>query len=158
MADIYSTVSIVAFILAGIALLAAVILFFTLNIRGTYKELRGQTDKNWVAKQQKKQQNSSVKNLETKTDEKTVKSVLRSSLEVDDEAVTVLESGEEVTQAALIGVYEPGTDAVGDDEVATSMADDSGNDESATVTEESFDETFKVRRKEVFIHSSEIIK
>lgn len=153
MADIYSTISLVAYILTGVTFIAAIIVFFTLNVRGTYMELRGQNDKQWVTRQQQKPKKKVEREKATKPgkfeETQTIENV--TSYTADGEAVTVLESGEEVTELGLVGVYEPGTDIVEE------TTDTGFYEESATVVED-FEGTFKIVRKTVFVYSDEIIR
>lgn len=137
MADIYATISWVSYVLAGITFMAALIIFFALNVRENYVELRGQTDKQWVVRQQRKPRKTTERKTfaakeqptETRTQEPRVNDT------VDGEAATVLETGEVVTELGLIGVYEPGTDVV----------------------TEVFDGTFRIIKKEIRLYSNEIV-
>lgn len=137
MADIYSTVSVVAFLLAGGLFAGTLILFFTLKVKEAWQELSGQTDRKWLAGSR---QSSNTKKPQPEKEKRTEK------LEIEDEAATTLENGEEVETELLIDVYEPGTDMIEEEltEERTEME-----------TEQISSETFAVYRKEIYIHSSE---
>lgn len=138
MADIFSTISLVAFVLAGVCVIAAIALFFALNTKAAYLELKGQPQKKWVSA------NSSKKGNKSTTVAKPVKEqeTLNTKMDDDDEAVTTLDSGETIT-SSLMSVYEPGTDIVDENtesktDVETELATDIDEDniESATDVED----------------------
>ena len=108
MADIFSTISLIALVLAGICVIAAIALFFALNTKAAYLELKGQPQKKWVSSENKQRKNKSA--IVTKSDNE-YKSQ-NSNTDDDDEAVTTLDSGEEIITDSLMNVYEPGTDIV----------------------------------------------
>ena len=155
MADIYSTISLVSYILAGIAFIAALITFFALNVRGTYVELRGQTDKQWVARQQQRPKVTAEKKKndikEVPTEVKTLEN--KTNYTPDGEAVTVLENGEEVTELGLVGVYEPGTDVVTEETTVVGSYE-----ERTTLAEDNYDRLFRVTRKDIRLYCDEIVK
>lgn len=139
MADIFSTISLVAFVLAGVCVIAAIALFFALNTKAAYLELKGQPQKKWVSA------NSNKKGNKSTTVSKPVNEhqVQNSKTNDDDEAVTTLDSGETIISDSLMSVYEPGTDIVDENtesktEVETELATDmdEGNIESATEVED----------------------
>ena len=157
MMNIYSIIAMVAFILSGLLFVTAIIIFFILNVRGTYVELKEQTDKDWYTKKtrQKKKKQKAVK--QTPADETDT-----TKHDVDDEAVTTLDSGEIATEIGLVGVYEPGTDFVETErtEIETVKEDVSNEveDECATdVADNSINPSFVITKKVVKIHSDEII-
>ena len=157
MTNIYSIIAMVAFILSGILLVAAIIIFFMLNVRGTYVELKEQTDKDWYAKkerQRKKKQKSTKQTPVVETD--------TTKHGVDDEAVTTLDSGEIATDIGLVGVYEPGTDFVETErtEIETVKEDVSDGVEDECATDVAYNNenlSFVITKKVVKIHSDEII-
>lgn len=158
MSDIYTTISIVAFILAGVFLVGAIVVFFVANVRGAYMELRGQNDKEWVKKRQNKAVESAAKKEAAKKDSPRKKLDEVSRIDGDGEAVTTLENGEE----AGPGVYEPGTDVeevdvkteVGTVEVKVPF-------EAATTTEDTDDgdytDGFRITKREISINTWELI-
>ncbi len=109
MANIYSIISSVCFVLAAVCLVAAIIIFFLLDVKGAYIEKRGLTDIKWLTKQKK-----TAKNKIPKTETPTEK------FEDEVEAPTIMGDGNDIKRDFLVGVYEPGTEKFdGDDERTT---------------------------------------
>ena len=92
MAEIYSAISIIAFIFSGVCLIAAGVLFMTLDIRNVYAELHGR------------------RKLDTKT-EKWQKNSGRTAsqhvLDSDGESPTILDDGEKTV--SLLTIYDEAT-------------------------------------------------
>lgn len=160
MANIFSTISMVAFILSGVFLLTAIVLFFAMDTRSAYLELKGQPSTKQLVKDRKKTQKSD------KT-QKNVQVVKNSKVDVEDEAVTTLDNGEEVTEVSIMNVYEPGTELMTEDntdsltEVQTNNAlrAEFWDEECATSLESSTPiEEFRIIKHIVHIHSEEILK
>ena len=153
MTNIYSVIAMIAFILSGLLFVAAIVIFFVLDVRKTYIELKEQTDKEWYTKKahsKRKKDSNQPSVVETDT----------TKHGVDDEAVTTLDSGEIATEIGLIGVYEPGTDLVETErtEIETVKEDIFDEDESATdVANDSKNLLFDITKKIVKTHSDEII-
>lgn len=153
MTNIYSVIAMIAFILSGLLFVAAIVIFFVLDVRKTYIELKEQTDKEWYTKKahsKRKKDSKQPSVVETDT----------TKHGVDDEAVTTLDSGEIATEIGLIGVYEPGTDLVETErtEIETVKEDIFDEDESATdVANDSINLLFDITKKIVKTHSDEII-
>lgn len=98
MSNIFSILSIVCFALAGILAIAAVVLFFALDVRGVYEELQGRAP----VKKERRKKEKPQKETPTQTDRET-------PTLVQDEAVTVLDNGE-LDLDSLVTYYEPGTE------------------------------------------------
>lgn len=158
MADIFSTISVIAFVLAGVCVIAAIALFFALNTKAAYLELKGQPQKKWVSTSSGKTKTKAVSkpiNEETQT----------SKIDIDDEAVTTLDNGEAITTVSVMNVYEPGTDIVEEDtesvtEIETNpgLIDDFYDEEKTEIEEIQSETTFKITKKVVIVHSSELLK
>lgn len=158
MADIFSTISLIAFVLAGVCVIAAIALFFALNTKAAYLELKGQPQKKWVS--------SSSGKTKTKVVSKTInEETPTSKIDIDDEAVTTLDNGEAITTVSVMNVYEPGTDIVEEDtesvtEIETNpgLIDDFYDEEKTEIEEMQSETTFKITKKVVIVHSSELLK
>ena len=124
MAEIYSAISIIAFIFSGVCLIAAGVLFMTLDIRNVYAELHGR------------------RKLDTKT-EKWQKNSGRTAsqhvLDSDGESPTILDDGEKTV--SLLTIYDEATgrfeEAAGssysnDDEALAEAAYESASEEELT--------------------------
>lgn len=124
MAEIYSAISIIAFIFSGVSLIAAGVLFMTLDIRNVYEELHGR------------------RKLDTKT-EKWQKNSGRTAsqhvLDSDGESPTILDDGEKTV--SLLTIYDEATgrfeEAAGssysnDDEALAEAAYESASEEELT--------------------------
>ena len=121
MSDVFSIISIICFVFAGAFFVAAVALFFALDVRGVYAEINGK-----IPVKKTRAKNKKVAK-ETPTEiSREVPTI------IEDEAVTVLDSGE-IDVDSLVGFYEPGTDLP--DETATEL-----DDEQPTVTDVSIDD------------------
>lgn len=162
MANMFSIMSMVTFALSGLFLLVAIILFFVMDTRSAYLELKGQPQKKQLVKEsgskgkeQKAQKTVSVK--ETKT----------GKVDVEDEAITTLDNGEEATEVSLMSVYEPGTELFTENttesltEVKTnqSLREEFWDEECETSLENSVSvDEFRIVKRIVFVHSDEILK
>ena len=111
MAEIYATISVIAFLLSVAVLAMAVVLFFTLDVRGVYAELYGKGKVNSIrgsgAGIGKSGGNSSPK---SKKKMPIMQVTEPTELTIPDEPPTVAANGE-LVENSLVGVYEPGTDA-----------------------------------------------
>lgn len=159
MADIFLTVSNIAFGLAVVCVLAAVALFFALNTKAAYLELKGQPQKKWISFGSRKSKSRAV----WKTGK--VQETPTSKFDVEEEAPTTLDNGEVVTTVSLVNVYEPGTDIIEEDtEPVTEIETNPGlvhdfYEEIKTapikVQEEAI---FKITKKVVIVHSNELLR
>lgn len=70
MANTLSIISFVCFIFAGMSLLAAVALFFAMNTKVAYKELKGQPQNSWIKENKKKKEKKIVETPTRKMDVK----------------------------------------------------------------------------------------
>lgn len=142
MSDILSIASIICFILAGVFLVAAIALFFALDVRGVYAEINGKAP---VKKKRSGKKAKVVKETPTEVSRE-VPTI------IEDEAVTVLDSGE-IDLDSLVNFYEPGTDLADEtvtelDEENPALSDDEQptaieiliEDEKPTTTEYFFDD------------------
>lgn len=100
MAAIFSTISIICFVLAFITLVVCVVLYFVLDVHNVYAELKGKKP----VKRKKKDRKQTKAETDTYVEGE-------NPTEVQDEAATVLENGE-IDMDSLVGVYEPGTDVM----------------------------------------------
>lgn len=152
MANTFSIISIVSFVLAAVFFVLAVALFFAMNVNSAYRELRGQPQRQWIVGNKKEK--TKVKKQEETPTQKT---------DFEDEAVTTLDNGEEVTMASLMNVYEPGTDVM--DEVKTEVETSPiaqvylQEDECATEMEtQQQNDGFIIVKRKIIIHSNEILR
>lgn len=159
MADIFSTISLIAFVLAGVCVIAAIAMFFALNTRAAYLELKGQPQKKWVSASSGKNRNKTVSRPSSEQETPT------SKIDSDDEAVTTLDSGEAVTTVSLMDAYEPGTEIMEEDtETVTEIETNPGlvhdfYEELKTLSVEMQKEkAFKITKKVVIVHSSELLR
>ena len=141
MSDVFSIISIICFVFAGAFFVAAVALFFALDVRGVYAEINGK-----IPVKKTRAKNKKVAK-ETPTEiSREVPTI------IEDEAVTVLDSGE-IDVDSLVGFYEPGTDIAAetatelDAEIPTELDDEqpivtdvSIDDEQPTSADVSFDD------------------
>lgn len=160
MANVFSIISIVTFVLSGLFLLAAIVLFFAMDARSAYLELKGQPHK------RKLEKGSGNKRANSKT-QKMVHEVKAERMDVEDEAVTTLDNGEIATEVSLMNVYEPGTELFTEHttesltEVKTNqlLRDEFWEEESETSLESSVSVSeFKIIKRIVFAESDEILK
>ena len=152
MANTLSTIALVCFILAGLSLLAAVALFFALNTKAAYRELKGQPQTSWIS-------DNKVK----KKKEKKVVETPTSKMDVEDEAVTTLDNGEEATEISLMNVYEPGTELMEEDtepitEVQTRALGWAEEEATTTVLNQTSKKGFIITKRKIFVHSDEILR
>ena len=163
MADIFSTISLIAFVLAGICVVAAIALFFALNTKAAYLELKGHPQKKWVsAKNSKGAGKGTVKQDSKLTN---VQEIPTSKIDVEDEAVTTLDSGEAVTTISVMNVYEPGTEIMEEDtesvtEIETNpgLTHDFYEEMKTAPVEMQKEKAFKITKKVVIVHSSELLR
>lgn len=165
MADIFSTISLIAFVLAGVCVIAAIALFFALNTKAAYLELKGQPQKKLVTVKSSKSTGKSTAKQTSKPGN--VQETPTSKIDVDDEAVTTLDSGEAVTTISVMNVYEPGTEIMEEDtesvtEIETNpgLVKDFYDDfEVKTAPEPIQTETaFKITKKVVIVNSNELLR
>ena len=148
MANIFSIISIGCFIFAGICFLTAIALFFALNTKAAYMELKGQPQSGWIVTENKTKKK--------KQDE--ISEVPTSKRDIEDEAVTVLDNGEEVTMVSLMNVYEPGTEIM-EDETTTEVQTFYMEEEATTALQDQETENcFIVTKRKIFVHSDEILR
>lgn len=154
MANIFSMISIGCFIFAGICFLAAIALFFALNTKAAYMELKGQPQSGWVITENKKK----------KKKEKVISEMPTSKMDMEDEAVTTLDNGEEATMISLMNVYEPGTELMEEDtesltEVQTFFMEREVEEEATTMIQsEGLANHFIITKRKIFVHSDEILR
>lgn len=153
MANILSISSLVCFILAGICLVGAVALYFALNTKAAYLELKGQPQSSWI-----------TENKGKKKKQKTAAEMPTSKMDVEDEAVTTLDNGEEATEISLMNVYEPGTELMEQEtepvtEVQTMALKFPEEEEAATtVLNQTAAKRFVITKRKIFVHSDEILR
>lgn len=138
MAQIFSIISIISFVLAGIAFIVAVILFFKLNIRKVYGDLSGRTEKKYVEMQKDK----------LKTAESTAYTTV-----VDDNISRVREIEEKEMTEKLES--ESATTLLGDESVTTVLSSEEGT--TVLSIEELDAKGFVVEKDIVVIHTNEKI-
>ncbi len=100
MAGIFSVVSLICFLLAAVLLIVAVSLFFVLDVRGVYAEVRKRSTVQPAAKRKGKKAKAKQPPAQIPAEQPT---------QIEDEAVTVMENGQ-IERDPLVGVYEPGTE------------------------------------------------
>ena len=108
MAEIYSTISIVCFFLAGAFFIVAIAVFFSQNVLGTIKELSGQTQASWIMSVQGKDRSKKRDSKEMATFRPKAKFKGESTTEpesMEDEVPTTFDNGE-VKQGSLVGFYD----------------------------------------------------
>lgn len=152
MANTLSIISFVCFIFAGLSLLAAVALFFAMNTKAAYQELKGQPQTGWI-----------TENKGKKKKEKKIVETPTSKMDVEDEAVTTLDNGEEATEISLMNVYEPGTELMEEDteaitEVQTLALGWAEEEAATTVLEQVITRGFTITKRKIFVHSDEILR
>lgn len=159
MADIFSTISLIAFVLAGVCVVAAIALFFALNTKAAYLELKGQPQKKWVSSGSGRPKTKAV------LQPTNVQETPTSKIDVDDEAVTTLDNGEAITTVSVMNVYEPGTEIMEEDtesvtEIETNpgMIDDFYEEEKTEIEEIQTETAFKITKKVVIVNSSELLR
>lgn len=159
MADIFSTISLIAFVLAGVCVIAAIAMFFALNTRAAYLELKGQPQKKWVSASSGKNRSKTVSRPGSEQETPT------SKIDNDDEAVTTLDSGEVITTVSLMDAYEPGTEIMEEDtesvtEIETNpgLVHDFYEEVKAIPVEMKKEKEFKITKKVVIAHSSELLR
>lgn len=150
MASTLSMISLICFILSGLSLLTAIALFFALNTKAAYQELKGQPQTSWLKENKKKKEKKVV---ETPT----------SKMDVEDEAVTTLDNGEEATEISLMNVYEPGTELMEEDtepitEVQTKPLEWGEDETATTVLNQNLNKEFMITKRKIFVHSNEILR
>ena len=160
MANIFSIISIAAFVLSALFLLVAVILFFAMDTRSAYLELKGQPQKKQLIKESAG--NSKTQKVQKTGTEKKIRKV-----DMEDEAITTLDNGEEATEISLMDVYEPGTDLFVENTTETftevktnqTLRQEFWDEECETSLESSvLVDEFKITKRIVFVHSDEILK
>lgn len=158
MSDIYTAISIVSFILAGVFFVGAIVVFFAAKVRDAYMELRGQNDKEWVKRRQSKAVAGEAKTEAVKRETPRRNIEEHSRIDGEGEAVTTLENGEE----AGPGVYEPGTDVEDvDEKTEVGTVEVKVPFEATTTTEDTDDvehpEVFQITKREISINTWELI-
>lgn len=159
MADIFSMISWIAFGLAGVCVVTTIALFFALNTRAAYLELKGQPQKKWASVKQSK-------NKQTEGSKVTIQQEIPTNkLDSDDEAVTTLDSGEAITTISLMNVYEPGTEIMEEDtetvteiETNPSLVHEFYEETKPIINQVKKTEKFTIIRKKVIVHSNELLK
>ena len=162
MANIFSIISMVAFALSGVFLLIAIILFFAMDTRSAYLELKGQPQKKqFIKESEKKKKEQKAQKTET---EKEIKIGKR---DVEDEAVTIMDNGEAATEGSLMDVFEPGTELFTETATETltevntneTLYEEFWNEECPTSLESvAVGDEFRITKRIVFVHSDEILK
>lgn len=159
MADIFVKVSNTAFVLAVVCVVVAVALFFALNTKAAYLELKGQPQKKWLQSSRGKSKRKAVLKAGK------VQETSANKSEVEEEAPTTLDNGEVVTTVSLVNVYEPGTDIIEEDtESVTEIETNPGlvhdfYEEIKTAPVKVQEEaSFKVTKKVVIVHSNELLR
>lgn len=165
MANIFSIISMVAFALSGLFLLVAVVLFFAMDTRSAYLELKGQPQKKQLVKESKRKESN--KKEKTQNLQKSVKVKKAGKVDMEDEAITTLDNGEEATEVSLMSVYEPGTELFTENTTETftevrtnqTLRQEFWDEECETSLESlvSKDE-FRITKRIVIVHSDEILK
>lgn len=152
MANVFSWISLGCFGLAGLSLLIAFILFFAQDTKSAYRELKGQPQAGWI-----------TENKGKKKKEKKIVEMPTSKMDVEEEAVTTLDNGEEVTEISLMNVYEPGTELMEETtesvtEVQTVALDWPEDEAETTVMDTVSDKRFIITKRKIFVHSDEILR
>lgn len=160
MAELFSTISLIAFVLAGVCVIAAIALFFALNTKAAYLELKGQPQKKWVSAGNKKTTKGKAASKPSSMQETPT-----SQFDVEEEAVTTLDNGEAITTVSVMNVYEPGTEIMEEDtEPVTEIETNPGlthnfYEEIKTAPVQVKKETaFKITKKVVIVHSNELLR
>lgn len=154
MANVLSVISSICFVLSGVCLIAAIAMYFLLNTKAAYRELKGQPAAGWI------KENKKAKNLR-----KPVEEIPTSKMDTEDEAVTTLDNGEEATEISLMNVYEPGTEVMDEcTEPITHIPDYTRNVEweektdPLTVSDQNQEGLFVITKRKVSIHGDEFLQ
>lgn len=154
MANVLSVISSICFVLSGVCLIAAIAMYFLLNTKAAYRELKGQPAAGWI------KENRKPRNVRKPAEE-----IPTSKMDTEDEAVTTLDNGEEATEISLMNVYEPGTEVMDEyTEPITHIPDYPQNMEweektdPLTVSDQKQGTLFEITKRKVSIHSDEFLQ